>query len=162
MDIEEFEKGFAHDPDHERNVRNSYQADRNQNHWTSEEYYLWTRDHTRLEMAIGPHGVDYLADEQRQTTTEMMNTLQDVKNIKPLERHEIALRTDNDDFEKKVREALARDQIAQDILEDLDNLVHSVVITSPFPLIFHAYFPFQPYFPFHSISHNLYTHATGR
>lgn len=37
--------------------------------------------------------------------------------------HRVAatLRTDNTDFERKVREALARDQVAQDILENLDN-----------------------------------------
>ena len=32
MDVMEFEKGFSHDPDHEQNVRNSYQADHNQNY----------------------------------------------------------------------------------------------------------------------------------
>ena len=40
MDIEEFEKRFFYDSNHEQNVRNSYQTDRNQNYWTSKEYYL--------------------------------------------------------------------------------------------------------------------------
>ena len=31
------------------------------------------------------------------------------------------LQIDNEDFKKKVKEALARDQIAQDIQENLDN-----------------------------------------
>ena len=31
------------------------------------------------------------------------------------------LQTDNNDFEKKVKKALAQDQIAQDILKNLDN-----------------------------------------
>ena len=40
MNIMEFEKRFSHDPNHEQNIQNSYQADHNQNHWTSEEYYF--------------------------------------------------------------------------------------------------------------------------
>ena len=42
IDIKEFEKKFAHDPDYKKNDCNSYQADQNQNYWMSKEYYFWT------------------------------------------------------------------------------------------------------------------------
>ena len=87
MDIKEFEKEFSHDPNHEQNFQNSYQADRNQNHRTSKEYYLWTRDHTRLKKVIEAHGVDYLADDLCQTTTEMIQMLKDIMTIKEFENY---------------------------------------------------------------------------
>ena len=82
IDIMEFEKRFSHDPDHEQNVWNSYQTDHNQNHWTSEKYYFWTRDHTRLQKVIEAYGVKYLADDLHQTMTEIIQTLEDITTIK--------------------------------------------------------------------------------
>ena len=75
MDIMEFEKGFSHDLNHKQNVQNSYQADHSQ-------YYLQTRDHTRLKKVIEAHGVKYLADDLCQTMTEMIQTLEDITIIK--------------------------------------------------------------------------------
>ena len=82
IDILKFEKRFSHDPNHEQNIWNSYQADRNQNHWTSEEYYLWTRDYTRLEKVIGAYRVEYLVDNLRQNMTEMIQMLENITTIK--------------------------------------------------------------------------------
>ena len=106
MDIEEFEKRFSHDPDHEQNIQNSYQADRNQNYWMSEEYYLWTKDHTRLKKVIEVHGIDYLADDLCQTTTEMIQMLENIISIKELDRYKIPITLE----EFKERLSLVKDK----------------------------------------------------
>ena len=54
----------------------------------SKEYYLWTRDHIRLEKVIGAHEVEYLADDLCQTMTEMIQTIEDIMTIKEFKNYE--------------------------------------------------------------------------
>ena len=61
----------------------------------SKKYYLWTQDHIRLKKVIEAHGVDYLIDELCQTTIKMINTLQDITTIKPLNQYEMLITLKN-------------------------------------------------------------------
>ena len=57
----------------------------------SEEYYLWTRDHTKLKKVIGAYGVNYLADKLHQIIIKMMNMLQNITTIKPFKQYKMPI-----------------------------------------------------------------------